>query len=90
MSADTPNQSSKGSASYGSKDIQVLDSRKGTDGFLHIAVCGASTGAINIFAIKPDDLAVARELGVTRQGLVKLAARLGLEGRRAGALVGER
>ena len=46
-----------------SKDIQVLDSRKGTDGFLHIAVCGASTGAINIFAIKPDDLAVARELG---------------------------
>ena len=38
----------------------------------------------------PRPSAVARELGVTRQGLVKLAARLGLEGRRAGALVGER
>ncbi len=46
-----------------SKDIEVLTSRKGTDGFQHIAVCGASTGTLNIFAIKPDDLAAARELG---------------------------
>ncbi len=45
------------------KDIKVMNSRKGTDGHLHIAVCGASTGAINIFAINPDDLAAARELG---------------------------
>lgn len=45
------------------KDIKILNSRKGMDGFMHIAVCGASTGAINIFAIKPDDLAAARELG---------------------------
>lgn len=45
------------------KDIQVLNSRKGADGFPHIAVCGASTGAINIFTIQPDDLAAARELG---------------------------
>ncbi len=49
-----------------SKGIEVLKSHKGTDGFLHIAVCGASTGAINIFAIKPDDLAAARELGFSR------------------------
>ncbi len=49
-----------------SKGIEVLKSHKGTDGLLHIAVCGASTGAINIFAIKPDDLAAARELGFSR------------------------
>ncbi len=49
-----------------SMGIEVLKSHKGTDGLLHIAVCGASTGAINIFAIKPDDLAAARELGFSR------------------------
>lgn len=43
--------------------IEVLESRKGTDGLAHIAVCGASTGAINIFTIKREDLDAARKLG---------------------------
>jgi hypothetical protein len=33
---------------------------------MHIAVCGASTGAINIFAIEPEDLVAARELGFSQ------------------------
>lgn len=49
-----------------SKGIAVQKSHKGSDGFPHIAVCGASTGAINIFAIKPEDLAAAGELGFSR------------------------
>jgi hypothetical protein len=48
------------------KGIEVFASRKGSDGLMHIAVCGASTGAINIFAIEPEDLLAARELGFTQ------------------------
>lgn len=47
----------------GARGIEVLESRKGTDGLMHIAVCGASTGSINIFTIKRKDLDAARELG---------------------------
>ena len=51
--------------------IEVLQSGKDTDGLLHIAVCGASTGAINVYTINRDDLAAARRLGfhvlVTRE-----------------------
>jgi hypothetical protein len=43
--------------------IRVLGKRKGKDGLKHIAVCGASTGAINVFTIKREDLEAARELG---------------------------
>jgi len=46
-----------------SQGIEALESRKGTDGFMHIAVCGASTGSINIFTIERKDLDAARELG---------------------------
>jgi hypothetical protein len=49
-----------------SKGVEVLKSHKGSDGLLHIAVCGASTGAINVFAIKPEDLQAARELGFSQ------------------------
>jgi hypothetical protein len=45
------------------KGIEVIESRKGTDGLMHISVCGASTGAINVFTINRDDLDAARELG---------------------------
>lgn len=45
------------------KGIAVLSSRKGTDGLVHLAVCGASTGAINVFAIPAKDLPAALELG---------------------------
>jgi len=58
------------------KGIEVMQGRKGADGFMHIAVCGASTGVINIFAIAPEDLDRARELGfsqlITREMTEKL------------------
>jgi hypothetical protein len=43
--------------------IEILESRKGTDGLTHIAVCGASTGAVNVFTIQREELDLARELG---------------------------
>jgi len=51
--------------------IEVTEHYKGTDGLDHISVCGASTGAINIFVIDRDSLPAAQRLGyrllVTRQ-----------------------
>jgi hypothetical protein len=51
--------------------IEVLESRKGIDGLNHIAVCGASTGNINVFRIPRKDLAAAQAIGfrmlVTRE-----------------------
>lgn len=43
--------------------IDVVASRKGTDGLLHIAMCGASTGRLNVFTIPTDSLEKAQELG---------------------------
>jgi hypothetical protein len=43
--------------------IEVLGSRKGSDGLAHITVCGASTGAINVCTIRRSDLDTARALG---------------------------
>ncbi len=51
--------------------IEVLGSRKDKDGLDHIAVCGASTGAINVYAIRQADLPIAEQFGfdplVTRE-----------------------
>lgn len=51
--------------------IAVLASRKGKDGLDHIAVCGASTGAINVYTIAQTALPIAERIGfdllVTRQ-----------------------
>jgi hypothetical protein len=51
--------------------IEVLNSRKDKDGLDHIAVCGASTGAINVYTIPQAALAVAEQIGfdplVTRE-----------------------
>jgi len=51
--------------------IRVTERYKGTDGLDHISVCGASTGAINIFIIDRDALPAAQRLGyrllVTRE-----------------------
>jgi hypothetical protein len=51
--------------------IRVVASRKGTDGLAHISVCGASTGAINVYVIDRAALSAARKLGyrllVTRE-----------------------
>jgi hypothetical protein len=43
--------------------IEVLASHKGKDGLDHIAVCGASTGAINVFNIPQVDIAIAEQIG---------------------------
>lgn len=43
--------------------IPVLGSRKGTDGLVHIPVCGASTGNINVYSIERDGLAAAQDIG---------------------------
>jgi hypothetical protein len=43
--------------------IDVLENRKGTDGLVHINVCGASTGAINIYLIDRGSLPAAQRLG---------------------------
>jgi len=51
--------------------IEVKASRKGSDGRMHIAMCGASTGRLNVYSIAAESLPRARELGfellVTRQ-----------------------
>jgi len=43
--------------------IKVLSQRKGHDGLMHIALCGASTGATNVFEIDRSDLKKARDRG---------------------------
>ncbi|MGF1684831.1 hypothetical protein [Photobacterium minamisatsumaniensis] len=42
--------------------INVISKRKGTDGLNHIDMCGASTGSVNIYEIKTDDLDIAIKL----------------------------
>ena len=43
--------------------IDLVSRRKGTDGLVHISVCGASTGAINIYVIDRGSLPAAQRLG---------------------------
>jgi hypothetical protein len=43
--------------------IEVIESRKGSDGLLHIGVCGSSTGAINVYVIDRGALPAAQRLG---------------------------
>lgn len=66
-------------------DIEVLESRKGTDGLAHISVCGASTGSINIYRIPREALAAAQAINfrmlVTREMTQQIKPRMG---RRAG------
>jgi len=51
--------------------VDVVTSRKGTDGLVHISVCGSSTGAINVYVIDRGALPAAERLGyrplVTRE-----------------------
>lgn len=51
--------------------IEVVASRKGTDGLIHISVCGSSTGAINVYVIDRGALPATQRLGyrllVTRE-----------------------
>lgn len=61
--------------------IEVIGSRKGTDGLAHIAVCGASTGAINIYTIARESLPAAQaasfRLLVTQEMTQAIKPRLG-------------
>ena len=43
--------------------IKVKASRKGSDALMHIAICGASTGKLNVYRIATNALPKARELG---------------------------
>lgn len=52
-----------GTGALNKNDIAVQASRKGTDGLVHIAMCGASTGILNVYSIPTQALAKARELG---------------------------
>ena len=53
------------------KGIEVKTSRKGSDGLVHIALCGASTGSLNVYSIDSTAFPHAEELGfrllMTRQ-----------------------
>lgn len=46
-----------------SAGIDVLCGKKGSDGYAYIALCGAGTGAINVYAIHVENLADAESLG---------------------------
>ena len=54
-----------------SRGVEVIASRKGSDGRMRIAMCGASTGRLNVYTIPSKSLPLAREQGfellVTRQ-----------------------
>jgi hypothetical protein len=43
--------------------VEVLASRKGKDGLDHIAVCGASTGVINVYTVSQETAAIAEQIG---------------------------
>lgn len=43
--------------------VEVKSSRKGSDGRMHIAMCGASNGRLNVYTIPAESLPRARELG---------------------------
>jgi hypothetical protein len=43
--------------------VQVIASRKGKDGLDHIAVCGASTGVINVYTVTRETAAIAEQIG---------------------------
>jgi hypothetical protein len=45
------------------KDIEIFSKENRSDGRMHIALCGASTGKVNIFEIKMSDLEKAKALG---------------------------
>jgi len=46
-----------------SAGVKILDSRKGSDGKMHIMVCGAPEGSLNAFLIPEEDLSKVLLLG---------------------------
>jgi hypothetical protein len=53
----------QGSAELQTAQIEVLESKKGTDGKMHAQVCGGSRGATNNYLIQRDKLSQALKLG---------------------------
>ncbi len=45
------------------KGIDVISSRKGSDGKMRMTVCGSSTGKINIYKINKKDVEKAGQIG---------------------------
>ena len=43
-------------------NIRVISKRKDTDGLMHISLCGASTGQVNVFEIPSEKFETARRL----------------------------
>ncbi len=70
------------------KGIEVKASRKGSDGRMHITMCGASTGRLNVYTIANESLPGARELGFELLVTRKMTNEIGVSraGRRAPAL----
>lgn len=46
--------------------VRVLDSRKASDGKMHLMVCGAAEGSMNAFLISQEDLEKAVSLGFAK------------------------
>ena len=46
--------------------IDVISSRKGSDGKMRISVCGSSTGKLNIYKIDEKDVEKAKKIGFNR------------------------
>jgi len=68
--------------------IEVKASRKGTDGRVHIAMCGASTGRLNVYSIATESLPAAKKLGFELLVTRKITSEVGVPpvNRRAPAL----
>jgi hypothetical protein len=68
--------------------IEVKASRKGSDGRMHITMCGASTGRLNVYSIATESLPRARELGFELLVTRKMTNEIGVStaNRRAPAL----
>ena len=45
------------------KDVKIFSKEKSTDGLMHIQVCGANTGSINVYEINEQDLNKAKKAG---------------------------
>ncbi len=61
--SDTAQSVEQGAQELKAANIQVLASKKGTDGKMHPMMCGAPTGTQNVYQIPASQLAAAIALG---------------------------
>jgi hypothetical protein len=57
----------EGAADLKRARVRVLESHKGSDGKMHMQMCGAPTGGMNAYLIPRDDLALAMSQGYKAQ-----------------------